>query len=93
MLMPPPPAIYQMLAGPPGLSEGEKWHAGHCIFVGLLFLADCPAKLLWHLKLATDLLQALGFAINAEKSEIDPSLIIELLGFILDSIRMSIKIT
>ena len=62
-------------------------------FDDLLFLADSPQKLLWHLKLATDLLQLLGFAINAEKSEIDPVLLIEFLGFILDSLRMSIKLT
>lgn len=40
-----------------------------------------------------DLLSELGFFINVEKSEMVPSQVMEYLGFIIDSVNMSIRIT
>ena len=77
------------------LSELRRKY-GHTItsFVDdLLLLEDTPAELVTSIRHSIDLLQNLGYTINARKSELVPTTRICYLGFWLDSIEMSIAMT
>ena len=58
----------------------------------MLIMVQSKRALLGHLATAIDLLVSLGFIINLEKSVIKPTRLIEFLGFLLNSISMSISL-
>ena len=58
----------------------------------MLIMAQSKTALLEHLAMAIDLLVSLGFIINLDKSVIKPTRLIEFLGFLLNSISMSISL-
>ena len=69
----------------------------HCIIIcyidDLLILGYTKDEVHNSVAYVANLLQILGFHINREKSELDPTQKIEFLGFILDSVNMTISLT
>ena len=58
----------------------------------LLFINDSRDGVLNDLKVAVDLLESLGFLINWEKSIVVPSQIMEYIGLVVDSVRLSFSL-
>lgn len=58
----------------------------------MLIIAQSRQTPLKQLATAIDLLVSLGFVINLEKSVVRPTHLIEFLGFLLDSISMTISL-
>ena len=58
----------------------------------LLFMNDSRDGVLNDLEVAVDLLESLGFLINREKSIVDPSQIMEYIGLVVDSVRLSFSL-
>ena len=56
-------------------------------------MAQSPEELKKQLQLVTTLLELLGFVINQEKSQLQPTQLIQYLGFLIDSRGMRIKLT
>lgn len=56
----------------------------------ILILAQSPSTLREHMKILAHELQSLGFVLNEKKCIWDPKRIIEFLGFLIDSVSMSI---
>ena len=51
----------------------------------ILLMADSPEKLQYHTHILINLLQDLGFILNIKKCSLEPSQVIEFLGFLVDS--------
>ncbi|XP_044156772.1 uncharacterized protein LOC122943252 [Bufo gargarizans] len=58
----------------------------------ILIMHQCQAALLRHLQWTSDLLSALGFLLNPEKSCLTPSRRMEFLGFTVDSVAESLSL-
>ena len=59
----------------------------------MLLIAQSPEELKKQLQLVTTLLELLEFVINQEKSQLQPTQLIQYLGFLIDSRGMRIKLT
>ena len=64
-----------------------------CYIDDILILGPTRAKVALSVAHTANLLQMLGFYINFEKSELEPTQSIEFLGFLLDSVNMSVTLT
>ena len=59
----------------------------------IILLATSPAELIRNIEATVNLLQSLGYCINVKKSEIKPVQVIKFIGFIIDTVKMSIGMT
>ena len=64
-----------------------------CYIDDILILGSSALEVQKSVAYVANLLQMLGFHINAEKSELKPSQSIEFLGFILNSVDMTVRLT
>ena len=69
------------------------WQRLVIYFDDILILNSCPIDLISDLALVRTTLEEVGFTVNLEKSVIDPSMIWEFLGLILDRTKMTISLT
>ena len=57
----------------------------------IILFADDPQTLVIFIQRAITLLQSLGFTIHSDKSQLVPSQRVNFLGFILDSVAMTVS--
>ena len=59
----------------------------------IILIADDPATPLQHIRKTTELLTSLGFTIHSEKSALIPSQCAVSLGFLIDTVAMTVNMT
>ena len=102
-------ALYEFVCLPNGLSSApriftkllkpvfSKLRSEGVLLIGyiddLILIADDPATLLQHIRKTTELLTFLGFTIHSEKSALIPSQRAVFLGFLIDTVAMTVNMT
>ena len=102
-------ALYEFVCLPNGLSSApriftkllkpvfSKLRSEGILLIGyiddIILIADDPATLLQHIRKTTKLLASLGFRIHSEKCALIPSQRAVFLGFLIDTVAMTVNMT
>ena len=102
-------ALYEFVCLPNGLSSApriftkllkpvfSKLRSEGVLLIGyiddIILIADDPPTLLHHIRKTTELLTSLGFTIHSEKSALIPSQCAVFLGFLIDTVAMTVNMT